>query len=695
MACSSAASSPPTCPTRPWSRDALDRVGFVVSLEVRASEVTDRADVVLPVAPPVERGGTFVTWEGRPRPFPQALVSHALPDHRVLDRLADELGVVLGLGSLADVHAELDQIGGWDGARAAAPAVAADEPPAVAPGTAVLATWHQLLDNGRLQSGEQHLAGTAKRPVARISAGTTAAAAGVADGGALAVSTDAGTITLPVAVTRHARPRGLAADERAGIRGPGHPARRRGRRRPHRQRRHRKHGGGVMLTAAVASEGADFSNDTWWLWVIKAVVIIVFLLTSVLFAIWFERKVVARMQVRPGPNVHGPFGLLQSLADAMKLLFKEDMTVTAADKIVYVVAPMIAVFCSLLTFAVIPLGPSVNLFGHETPLQLTDFPVAVLYILACASVGVYGIVLGGWASNSTYPLLGSVRSTAQVISYELAMGLSLVSVFLLAGSMSTSQIVESQNRIWWVLPLLPAFVIYVISMVGETNRLPFDLPEAEGELVSGYMTEYSSMKFAWFFLAEYINMLNVSAVATTLFLGGWHAPFGISQINDGMFNTGWWAVIWFLIKLWAVMFFFVWVRGSVLRFRYDQFMNIGWKRLIPAALVWVVLVGAGAGAAHVLARRPERALRRRGGSRRVRRREPAHPREEEAGRATTGGPAGLRPVRGRVPGAPDARSGAAAVAARPARALRRRSSADERGARPPTTTTTEPEVHGG
>ncbi|ROS31569.1 NADH-quinone oxidoreductase subunit G [Cellulomonas sp. PhB150] len=181
-------------------RDALDRVGFLVSLEVRASEVTDRADVVLPVAPPVERGGTFVTWEGRPRPFPQALVSHALPDHRVLDRLADELGVVLGLGSLAEVHAELDQIGGWDGARAAAPAVGADEPPAVAPGTAVLATWHQLLDNGRLQSGEQHLAGTAKRPVARISAGT-AAAAGVADGGALAVSTDAGTITLPVAVT--------------------------------------------------------------------------------------------------------------------------------------------------------------------------------------------------------------------------------------------------------------------------------------------------------------------------------------------------------------------------------------------------------------------------------------------------------------------------------------------------------------
>ena len=343
----------------------------------------------------------------------------------------------------------------------------------------------------------------------------------------------------------------------------------------------------ILLAEPVAPVVADFSDDTWWIWLIKAVAILVFLLTSVLFAIWFERKVVARMQVRPGPNVHGPFGLLQSLADAMKLLFKEDMTVKAADKVVYIVAPLIAVFCSLLTFAVIPIGPTVSMFGHQTPLQLTDFPVAVLYILACASVGVYGIVLGGWSSNSTYPLLGGVRSTAQVISYELAMGLSLVSVFVLSGSMSTSQIVDSQTELWWFLPLLPAFVIYVVSMVGETNRLPFDLPEAEGELVSGYMTEYSSMKFAWFFLAEYINMLNVSAVATTLFLGGWRAPFIPA---DHVLQTGWWPALWFLAKLWALMFFFVWVRGSVLRFRYDQFMKLGWKVLIPAALGWLFLV---------------------------------------------------------------------------------------------------------
>ncbi|MCK9792687.1 NADH-quinone oxidoreductase subunit NuoH [Isoptericola sp. 4D.3] len=342
----------------------------------------------------------------------------------------------------------------------------------------------------------------------------------------------------------------------------------------------------------IPGVAADFSNDWLWVSLIKAVLIVVFLLTSVLFAIWFERKVVARMQVRPGPNWHGPFGLLQSLADAMKLLLKEDVSVTRADRVVYLLAPMISVFCALLVFAVIPFGPEVTIpfTDYTTPAQLTDFPVAVLYVLACASMGVYGIVLGGWSSGSTYPLLGSVRSTAQVISYELAMGLSLVSVFIMAGSMSTSQIVASQTSIWWFLPLLPAFVVYVISMIGETNRLPFDLPEAEGELVSGYMTEYSSMKFAWFFLAEYINMLNVSAVATTLFLGGWRAPWPLSAINDGMFNTGWWPVLWFLAKLWLVMFVFVWVRGTLLRLRYDQFMSFGWKVLIPVALVWIVVL---------------------------------------------------------------------------------------------------------
>src|SRR5665647_3380094 len=205
----------------------------------------------------------------------------------------------------------------------------------------------------------------------------------------------------------------------------------------------------LAQVADVGSATADFSNDNGWILLLKSVAIIVFMLLSVLFAIWFERKVVARMQIRPGPNVHGPFGLFQPIADAMKLLLKEDITVRAADKLVYIVAPMISVFCSLLVFGIV------------TPLQLTDFPVAVLYILAAAALGVYGIVLGGWSSGSTYPLLGAVRSTAQVISYELAMGLSLVSVFILAGAMSTSEIVGSQAKIWWFLPLLPAFVLYI------------------------------------------------------------------------------------------------------------------------------------------------------------------------------------------------------------------------------------------
>ncbi|UFU02474.1 NADH-quinone oxidoreductase subunit NuoH [Ruania suaedae] len=349
-----------------------------------------------------------------------------------------------------------------------------------------------------------------------------------------------------------------------------------------------------VVPVLASAGGADFSADTIGLVFIKAAAILVFLLLSVLFALWFERRIIGRFQQRLGPNVRGPFGLVQSIPDALKLLLKEDINVKGADKLIYQVAPLISVFCAFMIFAIIPFGPAVQIPFTDivTPLQLTDLPVSVLYFLGIAGLGVYGIVLGGWASGSTYPLLGSVRSTAQVISYELAMSLSLVSVLIVAGSMSTSEIVNSQTQLWWSVALAPAFVIYLISMTGEVNRLPFDLPEAEGELVAGYTTEYSSMKFAWFFLAEYINMLNVSAIATTLFMGGWRAPWPLSSINDGMFNEGWWPLLWFLIKLWGFMFFFVWLRATLLRFRYDQFMNLGWKILIPVALAWVVGVAA-------------------------------------------------------------------------------------------------------
>jgi len=340
----------------------------------------------------------------------------------------------------------------------------------------------------------------------------------------------------------------------------------------------------------AADDLSAFGQDPWWLVIVKAVLIFLILVLLTLFNIWFERRVVGRMQHRPGPNVHGPFGLLQSLADGVKLALKEDIIPKAADKVVYLLAPVIMVIPAFLTWSVIPFGPVVNMFGVETPLQLTDMPVAVLFMLAIASIGIYGIVLAGWSSGSTYPLLGGLRSSAQMISYEVAMGLSLVAVFIYAGSLSTSGIVAAQERLWFGLILVPSFVIFVISMVGETNRAPFDLPEAEGELVGGFHTEYSSLKFALFFLAEYVNMATVSALATTLFLGGWRAPWPLSAVNDGMFNEGYWPVLWFLGKVMMFIFMFVWLRGTLPRLRYDQFMRFGWKRLIPISLAWIFAV---------------------------------------------------------------------------------------------------------
>jgi NADH-quinone oxidoreductase subunit H len=344
--------------------------------------------------------------------------------------------------------------------------------------------------------------------------------------------------------------------------------------------------GGTVLASPVVK---GFGTDPWWLVLIKALFVFVFLVVMTLFAIYAERRVVGRMQQRIGPNRVGPFGLLQSLADGIKLALKEDIIPKAADRAVFVLAPIVSATAAFLAFAVIPFGPEVSIFGHRSALQLTDLPVAVLYILAVASVGIYGIVLAGWSSGSTYPLLGGLRSSAQMISYEVAMGLSFVGVFLYTGSMSTSQIVAAQSQYWYALLLFPSFVIYVVSMVGETNRAPFDLPEAEGELVGGFHTEYSSLKFALFFLAEYINMVTVSALATTLFLGGWHAPFGVTSIWSGA-NSGWWPMLWFVVKLLVFLFFFIWLRGTLPRLRYDQFMQLGWKILIPASLLWLLMV---------------------------------------------------------------------------------------------------------
>ena len=351
-----------------------------------------------------------------------------------------------------------------------------------------------------------------------------------------------------------------------------------------------------------------FSSDPWWIVLIKVVFVFVFLLAITIFNVWYERRLVGKMQQRKGPIMNGPFGLGQALGDGLKLMFKEDFRPTGTDKWVFTIAPLLTGVAAFTGWSVIPLAGQVDMFGVQTRLQLTDMPVAVLFILAIASVGIYGIVLAGWASTSTYALLGGIRSTAQMISYEISMGLALVAVFLTASSMSTTDIVESQATTfggfvsflhipeWYALLLIPSAVVYCIAMVAETNRAPFDLVECEQELVSGFLTDYSGFRYAIYFLAEYINMATVSAVATTLFFGGYRAPWPVPwiiQINPSALSwldSGWMGLFWFTVKLLIFIGLFVWLRGTLPRFRYDQFMDLGWKVLIPISVAWIVLV---------------------------------------------------------------------------------------------------------
>lgn len=348
---------------------------------------------------------------------------------------------------------------------------------------------------------------------------------------------------------------------------------------------------GAAVPLAAEAQLDAFGSDPWWITLIKALAIFVFLMVCVLMMIMADRKVMGRMQQRHGPNRFGPLGLLQSLADGVKLSLKEDVIPRGVDRPIYIAAPMIAAVPAFMAFSVIPVGPEVSLFGVQTPLQLTDLPIAALVVLGTAAVGVYGIVLGGWASQSPYALLGGLRASAQVISYEIAMGLSVVAVFMYSGTLTTSGIVEAQQSVWFAVILLPSFLIYLVTMVGETNRLPFDLAEGEGELVGGFMTEYGSMKFTMFFLAEYVNMVTVAAVSVTFFLGGYLAPPPLTMFWAGA-SAGWWPVLWWLLKFLFVMFLFIWLRGSVPRIRYDQLMQLGWKILIPVQLVWITAVAS-------------------------------------------------------------------------------------------------------
>ncbi len=336
--------------------------------------------------------------------------------------------------------------------------------------------------------------------------------------------------------------------------------------------------------------------EVFWLALLKVVIAFIFLFTIVLLLVWAERRIVALMQNRVGPTRAGPFGLMQTLADGMKLLFKESVTPRRAEVWIYLAAPVLALIPALLIFLIVPIGAPITIGDTTYDLQVTDLNIAVLYFLAMSSIAVYAVALAGWSSGSKYPLLGSVRASAQMISYEAALGLALVPVVMYTRTMWTSEIVAAQgDTVFGIFPawnvvLFPSFVVFLIAGFAETNRAPFDLVEAEQELVGGYHTEYSGFRFALFFLAEYINLFNIAALTVIFFLGGWHGPvFGPTVLQYLL------PVIWFLLKTFAIIFVFIWVRASLPRLRYDQLMEFGWKKLIPVSLVWILALAVAFG----------------------------------------------------------------------------------------------------
>ncbi|MGH7709373.1 MAG: NADH-quinone oxidoreductase subunit NuoH [Vulcanimicrobiaceae bacterium] len=324
---------------------------------------------------------------------------------------------------------------------------------------------------------------------------------------------------------------------------------------------------------------ATFNAAPWWLTtIVKSLFLLFVVVTTFAYAMLFERKIMAWMQLRPGPNRVGPWGMLQPAADAAKMMFKEDLTPQTADPLIYRLAPFISLFAAMSAYAIIPFSDS-----GGGPWAIGNVNAGILFIFALTSMGIYGISLAGWASGSKFPLLGSMRATAQMISYELAMTMSVVGVLILAGTTSLAGIVHAQYKLWFFVPQIVGFVLYLITAVAETNRAPFDLVEAESELVGGFHTEYSGLRFGLFFIAEYLNMITVACVATLLFLGGWNAPFGLTFVP---------GLIWFVLKAGLFIFMYIWLRTTMPRFRYDRLMTFGWKVLLPVATANLIVTAA-------------------------------------------------------------------------------------------------------
>ena len=325
---------------------------------------------------------------------------------------------------------------------------------------------------------------------------------------------------------------------------------------------------------------------------IKIVLVLLIILTTVANLVYAERRISAAIQNRIGPNRVGPWGLLQAPADVLKLFMKEDIVPLQANKGIHMLAPIVSITVAMATFAVIPFGDRITIFGHEVKLMIADVNIGVLYILAMTSMGVYGVTLSGWSSNNKYSLLGGLRSSAQMISYELSMGLSVVGVIMVAGTLRLDRIVELQDGLFWNFWRVPiGFITFLVASFAETNRLPFDLPEAEPELVGGYHTEYSGMKFGTFFLAEYANMITSSALIVTLFFGGWQVPY-LSQVGLAPLAVSLIQVAAFVFKVGCMLVFYMWIRWTIPRFRYDQLMNLGWKVMLPLSLLNIAVTGA-------------------------------------------------------------------------------------------------------